>query len=102
MLETGQPYPAYKDSGVEWLGKVPEHWSVRRNGWLFGERNETGFGSLPILEVSLHKGVCIRDMKDVKRKQQMTDRDQYKRARKGDIVYKHDAYVAGGCWCCTC
>lgn len=21
-------YPAYKDSGVEWLGKVPEHWSV--------------------------------------------------------------------------
>lgn len=19
-------YPAYKDSGVEWLGEVPEHW----------------------------------------------------------------------------
>ena len=25
---TGQPYPSYKDSGVEWLGKVPEHWEV--------------------------------------------------------------------------
>ena len=23
-------YPKYKDSGVEWLGKVPEHWSVSR------------------------------------------------------------------------
>jgi type I restriction enzyme S subunit len=23
-------YPAYKDSGVEWLGEVPEHWSVQR------------------------------------------------------------------------
>lgn len=23
-------YPNYKDSGVEWLGAVPEHWSVRR------------------------------------------------------------------------
>lgn len=23
-------YPAYKDSGVEWLGKVPEHWLVDR------------------------------------------------------------------------
>ena len=23
-----KPYPAYKDSGVEWLGKVPEHWNV--------------------------------------------------------------------------
>ena len=21
-------YPKYKDSGVEWLGKVPEHWEV--------------------------------------------------------------------------
>lgn len=25
-----KPYPAYKDSGVEWLGRVPEHWSVVR------------------------------------------------------------------------
>jgi len=24
------PYPAYKDSGVEWLAKIPEHWEVRR------------------------------------------------------------------------
>ena len=23
-------YPAYKDSGVEWLGEVPEHWKVKR------------------------------------------------------------------------
>jgi type I restriction enzyme S subunit len=23
-------YPKYKDSGVEWLGDVPEHWSVER------------------------------------------------------------------------
>jgi len=25
-----KPYPAMKDSGVEWLGKVPEHWEVER------------------------------------------------------------------------
>ena len=29
-VRTGQPYPAYKDSGVKWLGEVPEHWEVRR------------------------------------------------------------------------
>jgi len=23
-------YPAYKDSGVEWLGEVPEHWEVKQ------------------------------------------------------------------------
>ncbi len=25
-----KPYPAYKDSGIEWIGKVPEHWVVKR------------------------------------------------------------------------
>ena len=29
-VRTGLPYPAYKDSGVEWLGDVPEHWELRR------------------------------------------------------------------------
>lgn len=33
-VRTGQPYPAYQDSGVEWLGKVPEHWEVIRLGRL--------------------------------------------------------------------
>ena len=25
-----KPYPAYKDSGVEWLGEIPMHWEVKR------------------------------------------------------------------------
>ena len=25
-----KPYPAYKDSGVEWLGEIPAHWEVKR------------------------------------------------------------------------
>lgn len=25
-----KPYPAYRDSGVEWIGDVPEHWEVKR------------------------------------------------------------------------
>ncbi len=29
-VRTGKPYPTYKDSGVEWLGRVPTHWAVRR------------------------------------------------------------------------
>lgn len=24
------PYPAYRDSGVEWLGVIPSHWEVKR------------------------------------------------------------------------
>ena len=26
-----KPYPDYKDSGVPWLGEVPEHWEVLTN-----------------------------------------------------------------------
>ena len=45
MSESGGPvrahavgftrYPAYKDSGVEWLGEIPSHWEVRRADGLF-------------------------------------------------------------------
>jgi type I restriction enzyme, S subunit len=29
-LRRFNPYPSYTDSGVEWLGKVPAHWVVKR------------------------------------------------------------------------
>lgn len=29
-LKRWKPYPAYKESGVEWLGQVPEGWEVKR------------------------------------------------------------------------
>lgn len=37
-----KPYPAYKDSGVEWLGKVPEHWAVGRLKQLLVEMGSGG------------------------------------------------------------
>ena len=30
LHEDYTPYPAYKPSGVEWLGEIPAHWKVRR------------------------------------------------------------------------
>jgi len=35
------PYPAYKDSGVPWLGEVPEHWKTYRLDRLFDLRKES-------------------------------------------------------------
>ncbi len=29
-LRRFKPYPAYKDSGVEWLGEIPAHWEVKK------------------------------------------------------------------------
>lgn len=29
------PYPAYKDSGIEWLGRVPAHWETKKAAYIF-------------------------------------------------------------------
>lgn len=84
---TLHPYAECRDSRLPWLGDIPAHWDVQRNGRLFAQRNETGFGDLTILEVSLRTGVRVRDMEDLKRKQVMSDREKYKRAAKGDVAY---------------
>ena len=49
MIDRLGPYPTMQDSGVPWLGEVPEHWMVRRIKTLFrekGERSNDGTGLL--------------------------------------------------------
>ena len=56
-VRTGKPYPAYKPSGVEWLGDVPTHWEARRLGQI-GILLKGGGGSK---EDETHQGVpCVR------------------------------------------
>jgi type I restriction enzyme, S subunit len=57
-----KPYPAYKDSGIPWLGRVPEHWNMRRLKFLLREidtRSVTGGEQL--LRVSQYTGVTPRN-----------------------------------------
>jgi type I restriction enzyme S subunit len=61
MIDGLNPYPAYKDSGVPWLGQVPEHWEVKRGKALFrciDIRSQTGEEEL--LTVSSERGVVPR------------------------------------------
>lgn len=45
-------YPAYKDSGVEWLGEVPAHWEVRRTDAILRyDKRQVEPSSLPSDEV---------------------------------------------------
>ena len=39
-VRTGKPYQAYKDSGMKWLGEVPERWQVCRSKRMFRPRKE--------------------------------------------------------------
>jgi type I restriction enzyme S subunit len=45
-----QTYPAYKDSGVEWLGEVPEHWDIIRLKNILECRITDGPHTTPIFE----------------------------------------------------
>jgi type I restriction enzyme, S subunit len=87
MIDGLRPYPDMRPTNLPWLGDVPSHWDVRRNGRLFGARREVGFPDLPILEVSIRSGVRVRDFGNGGRKQEIADRSKYQRAVRGDIAY---------------
>jgi len=56
-----KPYALYKDTGLSWLGKIPEHWQVMRGKTLFRSidiRSSTGEEEL--LTVSSAQGVILR------------------------------------------
>lgn len=60
------PNVAMKDSGVEWIGKIPEHWKVVRAKFLFNEVDErSSEGQEELLSVSHMTGVTPRSEKNV-------------------------------------
>ena len=67
-------YPAYKPSGVEWLGPVPEHWQMKKmrhlseaieQGWSPQCENEPSKGDSPgVLKVGCVNGGRFRPMEN--------------------------------------
>ena len=61
MTESLPTYPAYKPSGIPWLGEMPAHWEVRRLKYLLRERDTRSVdGSEQLLRVSQYTGVTQR------------------------------------------
>ena len=55
------PSVRLKDSGVEWLGDVPEHWEIRRAKYLYREADEhSETGTEQLMSVSHKTGVTPR------------------------------------------
>lgn len=88
MIEGLKPYPKYKDSGVEWLGQVPEGWEVRSLGSLTTAIGERGRPDLPLLSVVREKGVVLRSTMTDEENHNFVpdDLSNYKVVRKGDLV----------------
>ncbi len=59
-----QRYNKYKDSGISWLGEIPEHWECKRIKYLFKEINERSLdGGEDLLSISQYTGVTKKSDK---------------------------------------
>ena len=84
------PTVKMKDSGVEWIGAVPEHWKVKRIAFLFAEAIRPGDPALPVLSISIHDGITDEEVSQDDRDRRVwlsEDRTKYKRVEPGDIAY---------------
>ena len=81
------PRVPLRDSGIPWLGEIPEKWKTRRAAWLFRERDERGEPDLPLLEVSINFGVLVREFSEQRIESTAADFNSYKVARRGDVVF---------------
>ena len=79
------PNAPMKDSGVEWIGKIPEDWEVVKTGRLFKENNRSTIGNDIPLSLSQMDGlVATDDMKESALK--TSSYDNWKRVEIGDLV----------------
>ncbi len=78
------PYPAYKPSGVKWLGDVPAHWEVRRIKTIFREADNRG-GKGPLLSLTRKRGI-VPQADIANRPASAENTSKYKQCSPGNIV----------------
>jgi type I restriction enzyme S subunit len=59
MIDGLKPYPAYKDSGVPWLGEIPAHWSISPGFSMFREKKVKNTGMIESQVLSLSYGRIV-------------------------------------------
>lgn len=81
-------YPAYHDSGVEWLGQIPLAWRVKRFRFVFRESAEKIEDKVvgPMLSVSGYRGIEIKAYDDENRRRLDEDLVGYRVVRRGQLV----------------
>ena len=88
MISNMPCYAQMKDSGVEWLGEIPEHWDVLANKYIFSlKKNQVGKRSkeYELLSLTLN-GVIKRDMENPEGKFP-AEFDTYQEVCIGDFIF---------------
>ena len=83
-----QRYEKYKDSGVDWIGEIPEHWKMLSNKYIFKlKKIQVGKKSADYELLSLTlKGIIKRDMENPEGKFP-AEFDTYQEVKKGDFIF---------------
>lgn len=77
-----EKYSEYKDSGVQWLGKIPKHWDIIKAKYLWNEVfSFSENGSENLLSVSQYDGVT-----QAKNESRSESLKGYKKVAKDDLV----------------
>lgn len=90
-----ETYPKYKDSGVPWLGKVPEHWEAIKTKHLFSERVQKGCPNEPLLAATQTKGVVPKSMYENRTVEAQKDLHLLKLVEPGDFVISLRSFQGG-------
>ena len=86
-----------KDSGIEWIGKIPEGWEIKRLGAILQERNEVNnpIQTTSILSLTNNRGVIPYSEKGNQGNKAKDDLTGYKIAHIGDIVLNSMNVIIG-------
>lgn len=80
------PDAPMKDSGVEWLGAVPEHWDIKPIKSLYSRVKRTGFENETLLSVYREYGVIVKSSRDDNHNKESDDLSPYQLVNVGDLV----------------
>lgn len=58
------PNAPMKDSSIDWIGDVPEHWNIEKLGSMLTAVSEKNRPDLPLLSITREQGVIERDVED--------------------------------------
>ena len=92
-------YPAYKDSGVEWLGQVPEHWAVLMSRRIFGQHRDPARDDDEQLSATQKYGVVpqkkFMELEDQKVTLALSGTGNFKHVEAGDFVISLRSFQGG-------
>lgn len=82
-----EKYPAYKDSGQEWLGKVPEKWELKKVKNVFKLVIENAPKNNDFELLSVYTDIGVKPRKELEeRGNKASTTDGYWLVKKGDII----------------